>query len=79
MRRAYEAHDDEERAAIQAIVEQLPKDHPAREAYRAGADAIELTNLVGREDLVERLNEVWQDWYARRLRRQGAGRAGLAR
>jgi hypothetical protein len=71
MRRAIERHDDEERAAIQGIVEQLPEDHPAREAYKAGADAIRLTHLVGREDLVEKLTQAWLDWYARMLRRQG--------
>ena len=66
-----EAHDDEARATIRAIVEELPEDHPARAAYRAGADAIALTHLVGREDLAEKLSDAWQDWYARRLRRQG--------
>ena len=71
MPRAVEGHDDEERAAIQAIVEELPEDHPAREAYKAGADAIRLTYLVGREDLVEKLMQAWLDWYARMLRRQG--------
>jgi hypothetical protein len=71
MPRPFEARDEQERAAIRAIVEQLPEDHPAREAYEAGADAIELTNLVGREDLVEKLTQAWFDWYARMLQRQG--------
>jgi hypothetical protein len=70
MRRPLDAHDDEERAAIRAIVEELPEDHPAREAHKAGADAIELTHLVGREDLAEKLTQAWFDWYARMLRRQ---------
>jgi hypothetical protein len=74
MPRPLEAHDAEERAAIQAILGELPEDHPAREAYKAGADAIQLTYLVGRDDLVEKLNQAWLDWYARRLRRQGAPR-----
>ena len=51
----------------------MPIDHPAREAYRAGADPIRLTHLVDREDLVEKLNQAWLDWYARRLRRQKKG------
>ena len=56
MPRQFETRDDEARAAIQAIVDELPDGHPAREAYKAGADAIELTYLVGREDLAEKLN-----------------------
>jgi hypothetical protein len=71
MRRPLSAHDEQERAAIREIVEQLPQDHPAREAHKAGADAITLTYLVDREDLVEKLTEAWLDWYSRRLRRQG--------
>jgi len=70
MARPTQVHDDEQRAAIQAILGELPKDHPAHEAYKAGADPIELTYLVDREDLVEKLNQAWLDWYARRLRRQ---------
>ena len=70
MARPNQAHDDEQRAAIQAILGELPRDHPAREAYEAGADAIELTHLVDREDLAEKLNQAWLDWYARRLQRQ---------
>jgi hypothetical protein len=61
---------DEDRAAIYAILRELPEDHPAREAYRAGADPIRVMNLVEREDLVEKLNQAWLDWYSRRLRRQ---------
>jgi hypothetical protein len=69
MARSREARDSE-RAAIQAILGELPKDHPAREAYDAGADPTRLMNLVDREDLVEKLNEAWLDWYTRRLRLQ---------
>lgn len=75
MARPREARDDEQRAAIQAILGELPEDHPAREAYRAGVDPILLSNLVEREDLVEKLNQAWQDWYTSRLRRQRLGRA----
>ena len=71
MPRPFQARD-EQRAAIQSIIEDLPQDHPAREAFNAGADAIELTYLVGQEDLVERLTQAWFDWYGRRLRRRSA-------
>ena len=60
-------------AAIQAILAELPEDHPARAAYRAGAGTIQLTYLIDRDDLVERLNQAWLDWYSGRLRQQ-AGR-----
>jgi hypothetical protein len=73
MPRSFETRDDEARAAIQAIIEELPDEHPARDAYKAGADLIELTYLVGREDLAEKLNQTWLEWYARRLRRRSAG------
>ena len=73
MPRQFETRDDEARAAIQAIIDELPEGHPARDAYRAGADLIELTYLVGREDLAEKLNQAWLEWYARRLRRRAAG------
>jgi predicted nucleic acid-binding Zn-ribbon protein len=70
---SHEARDDEEKAAIQAILGELPEDHPAREAYKAGADTIQLTYLVDREDLVEKLNQAWLERYSRRLRRQRRG------
>jgi hypothetical protein len=70
MARPHSTRDDQERAAIHAILLELPEDHPARQAYRAGADPIRLMNLVEREDLVEKLNQAWLDWYSRRLRRQ---------
>lgn len=72
MARSREARDDEQRAEIQAILGELPEHHPAREAYAAGADAIQLTYLVEREDLAEKLNQAWLEWYSRRLRRQRA-------
>jgi hypothetical protein len=68
--RLHEARDDEQKAAIQAILCELPEDHPAREAYAAGADPIRIMYLVEREDLVEKLNQAWLDWYTRRLRHQ---------
>ncbi len=72
MRRQFEARDDEQRAAIQAVLDELPQDHPAVQAFRAGADLVRLTHLVEREDLADKLHHVWLDWYARRLRRQPA-------
>jgi hypothetical protein len=69
MPRSQRARDDEQRAAIGAILSELPDNHPARAAYRDGADAIALTYLVGREDLVEKLSQAWLDWYAERVRR----------
>jgi hypothetical protein len=75
MARSDEARDDEQTAAILAILGELPEDHPAREAYEAGADPIQLMSLVEREDLVEKLNQAWLDWYTRRLRRQRRGSA----
>jgi len=68
------AGDDSQRATWKAILSELPEDHPAHAAYRAGADPIELMNLVEREDLVERLNQAWLDWYSTRLRLQRTGR-----
>lgn len=64
------ASDDQQRVAVQAILRELPEGHPARAAYDAGVDVIALTRLVEREDLVEKLNQAWLDWYAGRLRRQ---------
>jgi hypothetical protein len=70
MSRALEIRQDGASAAIQAILRDLPEDHPARAAYAAGADAIRLIHLVEREDVVEKLNQAWLDWYSSRLRRQ---------
>ena len=76
MTRPHEAHDDEQQAAIRAILGELPEGHPAREAYEAGANPIQLMSLVEREDLVEKLNQAWLDWYTRRLR-QAQPKRGL--
>lgn len=65
-----EARKDEQRAAIKAILSELPRNHPARAAYEAGADAIRLMSLVDREDLAEKLNQAWLDWYSHRLHQQ---------
>ena len=75
MAKSSAARDDSQRAAFKAILSELPEDHPARAAYVAGADAIQLMNLVEREDLVEKLNQAWLDWYSTQLQLQRAGRA----
>lgn len=62
--------DREGQAAIKAIVSELPKNHPARAAYEAGADAMRLMSLVDREDLADKLNQTWLEWYSRRLHQQ---------
>jgi hypothetical protein len=69
MRRPQRARDDGQRAAIRTILSELPEDHPARRAYRRGADAIALTYLVDREDLAEKLNQAWLDWYTAQVQR----------
>lgn len=62
--RPFEAHDDQERAEIVAVLKELPEDHPACIAHRDGADAIRLTHLVdGHKDLIERLTWAWLDGY----------------
>lgn len=75
MAKSRAARDDAQRAAFKAILSELPEDHPARTAYTAGADPIQLMNLVEREDLVEKLNQAWLDWYSKQLRLQRTGRA----
>jgi hypothetical protein len=68
MPRSRGARDGGQQAAISAILSELPENHPAREAYRGGADAIALTHLVGREDLAEKLSQAWLEWYTQRVR-----------
>ena len=75
MATSHQTHNDGARDAIQAILHELPEDHPAREAYRAGADPIRLIDVVEREDLAEKLKQAWEDWYTRRLLRQRQGSA----
>ena len=73
MAKSRAAGDDQHRATFKAILSELPEDHPAQAAYKAGADPIQLMNLVEREDLVEKLNQAWLDWYSTRLRLQRRG------
>lgn len=61
-----------ERATIEAILGELPHEHPARAAYEAGADAVRLMSLVDREDVAEKLNQAWLDWYSRRVQPRSA-------
>ena len=74
MAKSRTARDDAQRATLKAILTELPEDHPAHAAYRAGADPIQLMYLVEREDLVEKLNQAWLDWYSKQLRLQQTGR-----
>ena len=66
-----DGRDDEELLAVAAILDELPEDHAARSAFRAGAGTIELTHLVGRQDLADRLKQAYLDGYGRMLRRSG--------
>ena len=61
-----------ERATIEAILGELPGDHPARAAYEAGADTVRLMSLVDSEDVAEKLNQAWLDWYSRRVQPRSA-------
>lgn len=65
-----DAHDDQERDEIQAILSELPEDHPAWSARKQGADAIKLTHLVGRKELIDKLTRAWLDGHGRMLRRR---------
>jgi hypothetical protein len=74
-RHPFDAHDDDERAAIRAILKELPQDHPAWSAVEERADALRLTHLVdGRRDLIDRLIEAWTAGYGRMLRRTSSFR-----
>ena len=74
-RKPFDAHDDEERREILEILRELPEHHRAWLAHREGADAIALMHLVdGRQDLIDRLKQVWLDGYGRLLRRTASFR-----
>lgn len=65
-------NDPEERAEVSALLDQLPTEHPARQAFAAGADAIRLTHLVlDHPQLIEPLKAAWLAGYNRLLRRSG--------
>jgi hypothetical protein len=63
--------DNEELLAVADILKELPEDHAARTAFRVGAGILELTRLVDRADLAERLQQAYLDAHERMLRRSG--------
>jgi hypothetical protein len=68
----YDNRDEQEHAAVAALLAPLPDDHPAREAYARGVSTVQLTHLVGdRADLVHGLKEAFLAGYWRTL--QGSG------
>lgn len=70
MTKPFDAHDDEERGEILAVLRELPDDHPAWAAHKDGADALKLTHVVdGRKDLIDGLIQAWTNGYNRMLRR----------
>lgn len=72
-------HDQQEREQILAILADLPYGHPARAAFRAGADALMLARLVDRQDLAMKLTEAWQAGYQRSRGRDRQDRSGSPR
>lgn len=64
-----DAHDDQEREEIRAVLSELPEEHPARQAHRDGADSITLTHLVERKEHIYKLAQAWLNGYERMLRR----------
>lgn len=51
-----DSRDQEEKAAVAAALEGLPKDHPAWQAHDAGLDTIRIAHLVADQTaIVERL------------------------
>lgn len=69
-----DAHDDQEREEIRAILSELPEEHPAWQAHRNGADAITLTDLVERKEHIYKLTQAWLNGYGRMLRRSSNSR-----
>lgn len=67
----YDIRDAEEHAAIAAVLAELPADHPARIAYQDHTDTIQLTRLVDRQDLADRLAQAFVDAYYRMRRAHG--------
>ena len=52
--------DDQERAEVQAILEQLESVHPARAAFKRGViGTIEISGLVANRGIKERLDAVY--------------------
>jgi hypothetical protein len=63
--------DAEERAAIAAVLAELPADHAARIAYDDHADTMQLARLVDRQDLADRLAQAFVGGYTRMRRARG--------
>jgi hypothetical protein len=68
----YDTRDAAEHAAVAAILAELPADHPACVAYAEHVDTIQLTHLVGRMDLADRLKEAYLDGYRQLLKRSAS-------
>lgn len=57
---SYDTRDAQEHADVAAVLEELPADHPGRDAYAGSAGTLGLTHLVAdRPELVERLKEAF--------------------
>lgn len=66
----YDTRDPQERADVATILDQLPEEHPARDAFSRGTGTLELTHLVAdRPELVEVLKGAWMAGYRRLLAR----------
>ena len=62
----YDTRDAKERTEVSALLDTLPSDHPAREAYARGVDTIALTHRVtDRPELSEALKEPFLAGYRR--------------
>jgi hypothetical protein len=63
-----DSRDQEEKAAVAAALEGLPKDHPARQAHEAGLDTIRISHLVADQPaIVERLKVVRLEAFGRTI------------
>jgi hypothetical protein len=69
MSKPFDAHDDQERREIVAILDELPADHKAWQLHAQVADAIRLSHHVDCPALRERLTKGWIGGYNRMLRR----------
>ena len=66
--------DPQEREQVQSILAELPYGHPARAAFRAGADASVLAQLVERPEMASRLMAAWEEAYLRERESKGRNR-----
>jgi len=57
----YDTRDAQAHADVAAVFEELRADHPAREAYTAGAGTLELAHLIAdRAEWIERLKDAFR-------------------